>query len=81
MKKNSAMYYKWITSGIIVFIMTALISFAVAEGRIGWHIDNEYVHNDIQALDNVYVRKDVQAEQFKAMHEKIDSIMREMGIE
>ena len=75
------MYYKWITSGIIVFIMTALISFAVAEGRIGWHIDNEYVHNDISTLDKTYVRKDVLTVQLEAINQNLKSIKTELGIE
>ena len=80
-KGNIVVDLKGITSVIVAAILSGLIAFAVTTERLDGHIDNAYIHKDIAELEETFVRKDVQAEQLKAINDKLDNIIAELGIE
>ena len=64
----------------ISIVVGAITVWAITTATLKAHMDNNYVHNDIQSLGATFVRKDVQAAEWRGINEKLDRISKEMGI-
>ena len=64
----------------LTLIVGAAVAYGVVTTTVKAHIENTYVHNDLQTLDQTYVRKDILALELKSMNDKLGAITKELGI-
>ena len=69
-----------VLSVVIAAILSGIVSVTVATAQMQAHIQNNYVHKDVVALEETFVRKDVLAVELNSMNEKLDALIKKMGI-